>query len=176
MRDIRASSIGRVACADYSRNTLISPYQTHQPLLFACARRSFGEVIELGCGLHSTPQLAAICPNFKSYETDRKWASCIKGLVKSVTYVESYDDVPVKHYAMVFVDGAPEERRKVDLERFYDSRLVVVHDTDRQYSGMYGMEEALALYPYRFDYKWMSPNTSVVSWSKEAIEEIKSVF
>ncbi len=154
----------------------MSPYQTHQPLLFACAARARGEVIELGCGLHSTPQLAAICPSFVSYETDRKWASLMGGFLKAVTYIDSYDLVPVKSYALVFIDGAPEERRKVDLERFYGSRLVVVHDTDSQHSGMYGMEEALALYPYRYDYKWMSPNTSVVSWSKEAIDEIASCF
>jgi hypothetical protein len=154
----------------------VDAFQTHQPLLFACAHRARGKVIELGCGLHSTPQLAAMCKDFASYETDRKWASCLKGLVKNLVYVESYDEVPGGAYDMVFIDSAPEERRKVDLERFCGARLVVVHDTDRQYSGMYGLEEALSLYPYRFDYKWMSPNTSVVSWSKEAIEEIRSVF
>jgi hypothetical protein len=154
----------------------VSPYQTHQPLLFACARRSFGEVIELGCGLHSTPQLAAMCPSFRAYETDVNWANCLRGLVPRVSFVESYDDVPVKPYAMVFIDNAPEERRRIDLARFVESRLVVIHDTDKQYADQYELEEALAIYPYRFDYTAMSPHTSVVSRSKQAIGEIGAVF
>lgn len=154
----------------------MSPYQTHQPLLFACAARARGPVIELGAGLHSTPQLAAMRPEFRSYETDAEWASGLVGLVPAVTHVASYDDVPVRPYGLVFIDNAPEARRKIDLARFVESRLVVVHDTDPQYADLYGMEEVLALYPYRFDYRKISPHTTVVSRDAGAVDEIRKVF
>jgi hypothetical protein len=154
----------------------LSPFATHQPLLFACAARARGPVIELGAGLHSTPQLAAMCADFRSYETDAEWASGLVGLCRGVTHVNSYDDVPVKPYGLVFIDNAPEERRKIDLARFAESRLVVVHDTDPQYGDLYGLEESLALYPYRFDYRKISPHTTVVSRDAVAVDEIRRVF
>jgi hypothetical protein len=158
----------------------MSPYQTHQPLLFACAREAIesgGEVIELGSGFHSTPQLQALLGSaFRSYETDSKWSASLRGLGVNITDVASYDDVPVKPYAMVFIDNAPEERRKIDLLRFRDSRLIVVHDSNPQYANIYGLETSLALYPYRYDYLLMSPNTTVVSCYNGAIEKIRAAF
>lgn len=158
----------------------MNAYQTHQPLLFACARDALihgGEVIELGCGMHSTPQLAALLGrSFTSYETYPAWATMIRKFGAQVVGVASYDAVPVKPYAMVFIDNAPEERRAVDLARFTDSRLVVVHDSDPQYGALYGLEKALALYPFRIDYTFASPNTTVVSRDEAAIGRVREMF
>jgi hypothetical protein len=158
----------------------VSPYQTHQPLLFACARHAIdngGDVIELGCGMHSTPQLTALFGSaFRSYETNKDWATMIRRFGSQVVDVETYDDVPVRPYAMVFIDNAPEERRVIDLARFVDSKLVVVHDSDPQYSSAYGLERSLALYPFRCDYIFASPNTTVVSRDADAMAWVRKRF
>jgi hypothetical protein len=158
----------------------VNPYQTHQPLLFACARDAIlngGEVIELGCGMHSTPQLAALCgTSVPLLRDDRGMGEEDPPFGATVIDVASYDDVPVKPYAMVFIDNAPEERRAVDVARFVESRLVVVHDSDEQYSSLYGLERSLALYPFRIDYTFASPNTTVVSRDGDAIRRVAEMF
>jgi hypothetical protein len=156
----------------------VSPYQTHQPLLFACARLAIEArepVIELGCGLHSTLQLQAMCDDYQGYETDVWWAWHLwKFGGKRVLVVRDYDDVPVQPCGLLFIDSAPEERRRVDLSRFVSAaRMVVVHDSGEP---IYGMDEALALYPYRFDHKVMNPNTTLVSRDEGAVERIREVF
>jgi hypothetical protein len=154
----------------------MSPFQTHQPLLFACAQLATGgEIIELGSGLHSTPQLAAMYrARFTSYETDQEWATKLGRLVK---FVKSYDDVRPRPCAMIFIDNAPEERRGLDVARWSDAaRLIVVHDSDPQYTALFGLDESLALFPYRLDYTAMSPNTTVVSKDWNAIRAIGEVF
>ncbi len=155
----------------------MSPFQTHQPLLFACARHAIlngGEVIELGSGFHSTPQLYALCgKNFKSYETDKEWCHKMRCFGAPIVNVKDYDEVPIKPYALVFIDNAPEQRRAADLARFVDSKLVVIHDTNEP---CYGLEPSLALYSNRVDYTFANPNTTVVSNDKKAMDEIIEMF
>jgi hypothetical protein len=83
--------------------------------------------------------------------------------------VDGYDEVPERPYAMVFIDNAPAERRQVDLNRFINSWLVIVHDSE-----YYDLD--FSAWPHRFDYTVTKPNTTVVSYDFQAIERIRSVF
>jgi hypothetical protein len=158
----------------------VNPYQTHQPLLLACATRAVatcGDVIELGCGLHSTLQLEAVCHGrsvFRSYETDARWAEMVRGHgARRVFPIASYDDVPVRPYALVFIDNSPVERRRIDLSRFVNSRMVVIHDSEYEH---YELEPSFALYAHRYDYKRFRPNTTVVSNDAAAVRAIRDAF
>jgi hypothetical protein len=150
----------------------LDPYQTHQPLLFACAARARGDIIELGCGVHSTLQLEAICHgSFLSYETNAQWGEAMRQYgARRILTVDSYDDVPVRPYTLVFIDNAPAERRKIDLARFTESDMVVIHDSDEK---SYGLAESLALYAHRFDHKAFTPHTTLVSQDAETVRRIR---
>jgi len=146
-------------------------YATHLPMLIAAVCKTSGPILEMGCGEYSTYILHEICKLncrrlvsteeklewFKKFEylrTDwhefyfvRDWASFV--LLDSVKW-----DV-------VFVDHAPGERRKFDIDRLRNNATyLVIHDTEE---AGYQYEPVLQSFKHRFDYKKLNPWTSVVS-------------
>jgi hypothetical protein len=135
---------------------------SHIPLLasvVAIARP--GPVLELGVGEKSTPLLRAMCAVMKrglvSADTSSEWAEK-SGAV-------TLDSVPLNvEWSVVFIDTtAPPSR--LDLLRSIrgHAEYIVIHDTDNQSGDLGGLLLELETFPHRYDYKRLTPWTTVVS-------------
>jgi hypothetical protein len=70
-------------------------------------------------------------------------------------------------HALVFIDLAPAEKRKVILSMLEEremSDMFVIHDTEDGAEYVYGMKEILSTFKYRLDYQPEGkPRTTAVS-------------
>jgi len=148
-------------------------YATHIPMLAAIFLKSSGPVLELGCGDYSTLMLHEMCKvsgrKLVSTDTVLDWLEKFKYMENEFHEFHHIKDddwagfslIEDRHWGMVFVDHAPGERRIVDIERLKDQAdFIVIHDT--QEAG-YKYETVLPQFKYRFDYKAVHTETSVVS-------------
>jgi len=146
----------------------MDPYATHLPLLLACVAVTSGPVIELGCGDYSTPALHLVCRNrmLVSADSDGNWCQRFTDLASEnhrIFFVGDWAcfNLIDQKWDVAFVDHAPVERRKHDIERLIgQARFVVVHDTEAR---CYEYEGVLSRFKHRFDYKRFTPWTTVVS-------------
>lgn len=156
-------------------STAFDGYATHLPILTASvAMASPGPVLELGAGAFSTPVLHAICTatnrQLVTLDNDPAWIeqfSSFRSVLHRVELAVSWDAaIPDDAWAVVFVDHGPAERRKIDIEALRDKcELMVVHDTeDLRYEYP---EDLFAKFTHRFDYKRLTPHTTVLSMTRD---------
>lgn len=154
---------------------MIDGYATHLPILAASvAMARPGPVLELGAGAFSTPLLHAICTvtsrQLVTLDNDPAWVqqfSSFRSALHRVELVASWDDaIPDGEWSVVFVDHGPAERRKIDVDGLRDKcELMVVHDTE---DIRYEYPDALfAKFAHRFDYKRLTPHTTVLSMTRD---------
>lgn len=146
-------------------------YTTHMSTLLVAIQATEGKVIEFGGGPSSTPFLHWICKagnrklttyesNQAYYEYEHKFTSPLHRIIK----VDDWDEVPIEHAGVVFIDHHPSERRLVDTLRFKEvADLIVIHDTERQNDDQYRNEEIWPHFKYVFHWKDARPWTSIVS-------------
>jgi hypothetical protein len=147
---------------------MMDPWATHIPVLVSAVSNTSGAVIELGCGDYSTPVLHLLCKDrtLISAESDEKWLMQFMDLSsKTHNFFHVNDWANFKQidqsWDVAFVDHAPGERRKYDIERLRDkTRFVVVHDSE---AACYGYESVFATFKHRIDYKRYNTWTSVLS-------------
>lgn len=138
----------------------IDPWGTHLPLLVAAVvNNPTGRVIELGCGLYSTPVLRALCGDrLTSVESDKAWAAKFgKGVVTDHWrgVVESGE------FAVALVDHAPPAERAPAIAALRGRcRVIVCHDSEHR---LYDMERELVHFKYRKEWKRYAPWTTAVS-------------
>ena len=150
-----------------------SPYGTHIPALAAAvAMARSGPVLELGAGEFSTAMLHAMCAatnrRLVTIDHDPNWVARFAAYRSENHRVEtmSWDDIPDERWAVVFIDHAPAERRRIDIEKLRDRcELMVVHDTEDHRYGY--TEELFAAFAHRVDYKRLSPWTTVLSMTRD---------
>lgn len=157
-------------------------FGTHIAPLMTAVVYTQGPILEMGAGDFSTPLLHAICSATKrllfTLDTDRKRLELFHDLATpwhQLQYVPVYEDdwqlnpKPSKwdeigekeHWAVVFVDHRPGERRIVDIQRLRShTDVFVIHDT--QEPG-YGYEPILSSFKYRYVYDRYSTTTTLVS-------------
>ncbi len=142
-------------------------YGTHIPILLKAMQITHGPVLEMGCGLGSTPLLFWLCQDqdreFISYENDEEW---IKKIGYPVTFVDNWDkaDIEKKHWSLAFLDHRPGDRRYVDALRIKDKTdLLVLHDSEPDLDKFYLYRRIYPYFKYRFDYTKFLPNTVVLS-------------
>jgi len=162
-------------------------YGTHLPLLVqAVSKQQTGLVVELGCGVFSTPILHALCRQaglmLYSLETDPEWCRQFTHLAWQGHLFPELPAIskqapqilwePVWRQALatlgqtplgvVFVDQAPAAARIWTMQQLRERTAVfVVHDTECQRD--YEYEPTLSSFRYRKDYKRLTPWTSLVS-------------
>lgn len=151
---------------------MIDPYATHLPMLMGMMSRTAGPVLELGCGYYSTPILHEICKFQKrllvSVEEKPDWLKQFAELkTAGHEFCLSDDRAAVLQmlenidWGLVFIDNEPVEYRKLDIDRLRkNADCFVIHDTE---NAAYQFEPVLRTFKYRFDYKFLTPWTSVVS-------------
>ena len=146
-----------------------SDYMSHTPVLSAACHMTSGDILELGAGFGSTPLLHGICAaqnrQIVTLDTTKGWIREFNALktpwhtfkcVPNFLALPEYGD----DWGIAFVDHGIIEQRSRSIDRLKHVPMVVVHDTD---SDLYGYEEVLKQFKYRWDYRWAGSQTSVVS-------------
>jgi len=145
-------------------------YVSHVPLLLAAMARSSGPVLELGAGLGSTPALHGACAlarrRLVTLDSDPLWLAKFAGYGRdwhAMRLVRSFADLPEygEPWGLVLVDHGEARLRGASIAALRHAELLVVHDTD--YPQLYGYEPVLSEFRYRYDWKRMYPQTTIVS-------------
>lgn len=142
-------------------------FGTHLPLLAAViAKAGPGAVLEVGTGHASAPLIAEMCrANGRAwvvYDTDSMWLDMVADLGPLVLGVME----ATGPCAVALVDCVGWDRLKW-LQHLRDqAEFIVVHDTDDPAGDLKEMNAYLDTFKYRYDYKVMTPWTSVVSMTR----------
>jgi hypothetical protein len=142
-------------------------YGTHLPVLIKAVLATKGPVLELGCGLASTPMLFWICQEqgrkFVSYENDSAW---IRRVGYPVNLSDDWNQIDIDntHWSVAFLDHRPGERRIIDAIRLEDKAdLIILHDSEPELDKYYQYQKIYPMFKYRLDYTKFLPNTVVLS-------------
>jgi len=147
----------------------VENWSNHRPLLlFALELTSSGKVLELGCGMGSTPYLHCFCGGndrqLISFDNNKEWANKFKHLESDLHSIESKDIVTLPDsISVTLVDHAPGEQRWVDIQRLVDkSDILVIHDSEPEATG-YMLDKIWHLFKYRLNIKTSDAWTTSVS-------------
>lgn len=158
---------------------------SHLPILTKIMNMTDGPVLELGMGLFSTPYLHWACFEKKrklvSYENKRDFFEMFEFQdgrkihndysFHEVKFVENndWDKVDLSgHWSVVLIDHNPGPRRKEEVRRLANNAdYIVVHDSNGRNDFYYKYSEVFPLFKYRYDYKKVYPQTTVLSNFKD---------
>lgn len=141
----------------------LNDFDSHRPLLYLSLKNTDGLVIELGSGFGSTPLLQDYCNDtnreFTTYETNKEWSEKT-GSVYTDTYFKEIGQI-----GLLFIDCAPAEIRKELIKKWVnESKVIVVHDSEKSSQFCYGLEPTLTQFKYRLDYEPVGkPHTTIIS-------------
>lgn len=145
----------------------IDAWGTHLPLLVRAVVMTEGPVIELGCGLYSTPVLHALCAGKRplvSVESNPEWAARFSQYERDghEIIVGDWREPVSRHaWAVALVDHAPAADRAPAVRALKGRcRVIVCHDSEHR---LYGLEPALADFAHRVEWKRYAPWTTAVS-------------
>lgn len=150
----------------------VQNWNNHAHLLWEALELTKGEVVEMGMGQGSTPLLHQYCKDTNrrlySYDNNLDWYSKFTHFTSdhhTLTYTIDWDIVSTKHRpSVVFIDHAPGERRKIDIERFRDrADIIVCHDTEPAADHGYQMRAGLLKFKYIKEFKSEGAWASMVS-------------
>ena len=145
-------------------------YSSHLPLLIRMVTQTFGDILECGTGIFSTPVLHWLCaPNKRtlvSYESNKEYYDVATQYIRdfhTVNYVEDWDKIDIeKPWDVAFIDHES-ERRRIEAQRVADyAKFVIIHDTDGIGEKHYHYNEILPLYKYNYQFL-IRPRTRVLS-------------
>lgn len=151
-------------------------YATHLPILLKAVELTEGPVLELGAGEGSTAALHKICgEQGRLLVTVDNSAEYIEKFTHLLTELHKFEHLvdPAqtewlnadKKWGVVFVDHAPGETRGRAVERAKEqAEFVVCHDTE---TLGYGVEDLLASFKHRVDFRRSRPWTTVASMTRE---------
>ena len=154
---------------------------SHLPALMKLVPMTTGPILEMGCGMFSTPFLHWTCyqtgRRLVTYESDPKYFNDVLTGVQenlrnahqefhTVGLVTDWDAVDLSPaWSIAFVDHSPDRRRYLDLKRLTHAEYVVVHDTEPRRNNWrkHHWGEAFGLFKYRFQYDKALPETTILS-------------
>jgi len=152
-------------------------FGSHIPILLKVMSLTNKPVLELGVGLSSTHLLHWLCFENKrlihSYENDPIWYHDFRYCrcaYHRVRYVKDWDKISIEdiNWGVVLVDHAPKERRNIEAIRVANNAdFVILHDTELSHERYYKYRDpnigAFARYKYRYEYKLIKPETTILS-------------
>lgn len=152
----------------------VANWDNHRHLLWPALEATKGDdVIEMGMGDGSTPQLHQYCEtngrNLFSYENNLEWAMNYQHLITGkhkIFHVNDWDQVHRSHPipGVVLIDHAPGERRKIDIVAFsHSAKIIVCHDTEPAADHGYQMRSELLKFKYIKEYQSPGAWSTVVS-------------
>jgi predicted O-methyltransferase YrrM len=130
-----------------------------------------GPILEMGCGMYSTPFLHWACfPDKRKLvtcENDPKYFDYLKQFeagYHEINCVEDFDSINIDGpWAIAFIDHSPHERRSSDIKRLLQADYIVAHDTENREDKKYRYSSILRLFKYRYKHVETTPYTSVFS-------------
>lgn len=151
-------------------------YGTHiTPLITAVVHHTNGPILELGAGDYSTPLLHGICSLTErllvTTESDKEWLRFFTDLERpwhQFIFVARASDWATigqnQHWAIVFVDHVPIQRRVMEIERLRShTDIFVAHDTEKSADVHYRYEPYISTFKYRYDYERYHTRTTLLS-------------
>lgn len=150
-------------------------YGSHLPVLMEVMNRTYGDVLELGPGVFSTPVLHWMCEtrkrNLLTIETDKKWLRFCQQYYRTehhkFLYFENWDlckDAINKEWDVAFIDHSPSERRVVEISQLANkAKYIVAHDSDPWKDHQYHYSTIYPLFKYRFNFDKADHNTVLLS-------------
>jgi hypothetical protein len=151
---------------------VMKEWGSHLPVLIKLVGMTTGDILELGAGLYSTPFLHWACLPTKrhlvSYDSNIKYFNLTnqyKDTFHEVELVTNWDDIKIdRPWEIAFIDHVS-ERRGIETGRLANlANYVVIHDSDPvRHNAVYKYDEIYRLFKYRFDYKEVVPNTTILS-------------
>ena len=165
--------------SDLSMN-LIKHYYTHLAMLTAIISRTTGPVLEMGCGFVSTVALHQMCSLTDrivvSLDGNREWLDKFRELTTKwhsfyLVVNNNWEECKIidgRYWSVVYVDHAPGERRRFDIERLMNNaEFIVVHDSEAE---CYEYEPVFKKFRYRYDYEEVVPRTTVLSQTRSLFD------
>lgn len=152
----------------------IDSWATHLPMLVRCVAYHRGPILEMGCGLYSTPVLHAMSHGLQvpltSIERNPEWG---KPFTKYVSPLHDViiDNTPNKHlqslldhgeyFHVALVDHSPAVLRAQAVKMLANKcDLIVCHDSEHR---LYDYEDVLSEFEHRVEWREYAPWTTVVS-------------
>lgn len=145
-------------------------YFSHIPLLIAATAVTTGPVLELGAGLGSTLTLHGLCGaqgrELVTLESNEGWLAMFTKygrpwhkfcLVEDFTSIPEYDT----KWGLAFIDHGVAEQRSISVLKLKNTPIIVIHDTC--HPRLYGYDTVLSEFQYKWNYRIMLPQTTVVS-------------
>ena len=139
-------------------------WDSHRELLWLATEKTNGGWIEFGGGYGSTFLLKDKLGDwFTSFDNNVEW--CKK---TGARFVKDYLAIRINgckdNLKCLFIDCAPGEIRKELIEKWKDTPIIILHDTEPDADYVYGMSEILSTFKYRLDYQPEGkPHTTAVS-------------
>lgn len=160
------------------RRIKINPRRgSHLPVLITALRKTQGDVLELGCGIYSTPFIHWICMldrrRLVTYETEQEFGDYLGYFASDLHIVRFCADVEAVDFSdpwsVVLVDHAPDERRYLTIARLQHAEYVVAHDSEEEHDSRYRYSSIFDLFKYRkrFD---LDPSTTVFSNQHDLVD------
>ena len=124
----------------------MSPHRgSHLPVLMKLLPMTIGPVVELGCGLFSTPFLHWACFAQKrpllTFENNPDWlgfARLFENNYHKVVAVGDWDNVNFYHpISVALVDHGPDKRRWKEVVKLVNADFVVLHDAGNTHDRKY---------------------------------------
>lgn len=150
----------------------VQNWNNHLFCLWPALEATKGDVIEMGMGGGSTPQLHQYCADTNrrlfSLDNNLVWVTKFKELETrdhQIQWVTDWDIVSVNYPKpdVLLIDHAPGERRWIDVERFSNSaKIIVIHDSEEAATG-YMLNKIWPLFKYRVDHQSPGAWASCVS-------------
>ena len=142
------------------------------PALVEAFIRTEGDVLELGCGLHSTMFLDWMCLEYGrrlvTYENDYRFFGLVEHCKREgheMYLIDYWDQAKIEQsWGVALIDHAPAMRRKEDIRRLKDwAQVLVVHDTQGRQDKNYKYSEVIPLFRFRKGYPKILPQTLLLS-------------
>jgi len=141
-------------------------YGTHLPVLMAAIRETSGNIIELGSGDFSTPIIHETIKNtgrkIYTYDNNGDWLNNFIDLQNDyhiLTLIEDWNELSLPAADLIFIDHAPAEQRQIDIEKYSDSKIMVVHDTEKAKYYKYNF----SMFKYKKQYERYTKKTTILS-------------
>ena len=145
-------------------------WTTHIPMLLKTVQMTEGPILELGAGLYSTPLLHWLCAEtgrelwtYDSVEEYYEFARRFQSRNHRIRFTKDFKELDTKkQWSVVFVDHWPEKQRGLDTIKLKDNaEYIVLHDSEEE--EKHGYEKAWEHFKYRYDWKFCTPHTTVLS-------------
>lgn len=158
-------------------------WSSHLPITMALLSATKGPVVELGCGIYSTPVMHWSCRErgrwLTSYETNDQWLDRFSRFERGrhkLVKVDDWKQVDLSRpVGLALVDHKGTASRYRQAMRLAHAEFVIVHDAARCMRDKYRRSKIRNAFKHRYRYARFHPETLILSNSQNP-QEVLSDF